>query len=110
LDSVGRYAGHLGTSFFKGLLKNLKVVKEKIALKMTTVFKGQIDNSRLKSCILGEVPRKRLQEVVLVLFGRGLIHNGGLTKLKAFEKALHESFLLTLDFSPGNEEISGPPA
>jgi len=76
------------------------VVKEKIALKMTTVFKGQIDNFRLKSCILGEVPKKRLQEVVLALFGRGLIHNGGLTKLKTFEKALHESSLLTPGFFP----------
>jgi hypothetical protein len=33
-------------------------------LKIAPVFKGQIDNFRLKCCILGEVPKKRLQEEV----------------------------------------------
>jgi hypothetical protein len=38
-----------------------------------------------------ELGTRGLQEVVLALFGRGLIHNGGLRKLKAFEKALGDS-------------------
>ena len=36
-------------------------------------------------------PVADFKEVVLALFGRGLIHNGGLRKLKVFEKALGDS-------------------